>query len=118
MKTLFLVLFTFSLSFAQKYDTYFTNSTMRVDYYHIGTKGQEQITLDKVYEENAWPGSRLNLLDTLNLGDCFVKVSDLQTSMLLYSRGYSTVFGEWQTTEEALGGTYRTFHEIPSSRST
>ena len=64
-----------------------------------------------MYEENVWAGSRVNVLDTLNLGDCFVKVSDLQTNMLLYSRGYSTVFGEWQTTEEALSGTWRTFHE-------
>ena len=111
MKTLFLVIFALSLSFAQDFDKYFTNSTMRVDYCHIGTKGQEQITLDKVYEESTWPGSRVNLLDTLNLGDCFVKVSDLRTNMLLYSRGYSTVFGEWQTTEEASGGNYRTFHE-------
>jgi hypothetical protein len=38
-------------------------------------------------------------------------VSDLQTNMLLYSRGYSTVFGEWQTTEEAISGTWRTFQE-------
>jgi hypothetical protein len=111
MKTLFLLLFTISISLSQDYDNNFTNTTMRVDYYHIGTKGQEQITLDKVYEENAWPGSKVNLLDTLNLGDCLVKVSDLRTNVLLYSRGYSTVFGEWQTTEEALNGTYRTFHE-------
>jgi hypothetical protein len=111
MKMLFLLFFTISLSFAQNYDKYFTNSTMRVDYYHIGTKGQEQITLDRVYEESDWPGSKVNLLDTLNLGDCFVKVSDLQTNLLLYSRGYSTVFGEWQTTEEALSGSWRTFHE-------
>ncbi len=100
-----------SLSFAQTYDAYFTSTTMRVDYYHIGTKGQEQITLDKVYEESAWPGSKMNLLDTLDLGSYFVKVSDLQTKVLLYSRGYSTVFGEWQTTEEAINGTWRTFHE-------
>ncbi len=110
-KALFLLFFAVSLSSSQNYDAYFTNATMRVDYYRIGTKGQEQITIDKVYEENAWPGSKVNLLDTLNLGDCFVKVSDLQTNMLLYSRGYSTVFGEWQTTEEALSGTWRTFHE-------
>ena len=111
MKTLFFLFFTSSLSFAQNFDNNFTNATMRVDYYRIGTKGQEQITLDRVYEENVWAGSRVNVLDTLNLGDCFVKVSDLQTNMLLYSRGYSTVFGEWQTTEEALSGTWRTFHE-------
>ena len=111
MKTLFLLFFTISVCVSQNYDNNFTNATMRVDYYRIGTKGQEQITLDRVYEENVWAGSRVNVLDTLNLGDCFVKVSDLQTNMLLYSRGYSTVFGEWQTTEEALSGTWRTFHE-------
>lgn len=106
-----LVIFISSASFAQNFDTFFTNATMRVDYYRIGTKGQEQITLDKVYEEGAWPGSKVNLLDTLNLGDSFVKVSDLQTSKLLYSRGYSTYFGEWQTTDEAIGGSWRTFQE-------
>jgi hypothetical protein len=111
MKAFLLIFFAFSLSVAQTYDKNFTAATMRVDYYRTGTKGQEQITLDNVYEEGAWPGSKVNLLDTLNLGDCFVKVSDLQTNVLLYSRGYSTVFGEWQTTKEALDGTFRTFHE-------
>jgi len=111
MKYIFLIFFAASLSFGQNYDTYFTNTTMRVDYYHIGTKGQEQITLDKVYEENAWPGSKQILLDTLNLGDNILKVYDQQSNALLYSRGYSTVFGEWQTTEEALQGNWKTFHE-------
>jgi hypothetical protein len=97
--------------FGQSYDASFLKNTMRVDYYHIGTKDKEQITLDKVYEESAWPGSTTNLLDTLNLGDQMVTVSDLQTSTLLYSRGYATVFGEWQTTDEAINGTWKTFHE-------
>jgi hypothetical protein len=103
--------FIISISFAQTYDRYFTQGTMRVDYYHIGTKGQEQITLDKVYEEWNWPGSKVNLLDTLNLGDSFVTVTDLQTNMLIYSRGYSTFFGEWQTTDEAINGVWKTCHE-------
>ncbi len=110
-KVLFLLCFTISLSFAQNYDNYFTNFTMRVDYYHIGTKGQEQITFDKVYEEGNWPGSKEILLDTLNLGDSFIKVYDQQSNLLIYSRGYSTVFGEWQTTEEALNGNWKTFQE-------
>ena len=51
MKNIYVLFFATSLAFAQNYDTYFTNTTMRVDYYHIGTKGQEQIMLDKVYED-------------------------------------------------------------------
>jgi len=113
MKTeaLFLLFFAVSLSSSQNYDVYFTNVTMRVDYYHIGTKGQEQITLDKVYKEGEWAGSKTQLLDPLNLGEYFVKVSDLQTNALLYSRGFCSVFDEWQTTDDALNGISKTFHE-------
>jgi hypothetical protein len=100
-----------SISMGQTYENNFTGKTIRVDYYHIGTKGQEQITIDKVYEEGTWSGSKVNLLDTLNLGDSFFKVTDLQTNALIYSRGYSTLFGEWQTTEEAINGVWKTCHE-------
>ena len=110
-KALFLLFFAVSLSSSQNYDAYFTNVTMRVDYYHIGTKGQEQITLDKVYKEGEWAGSKTQLLDPLNLGEYFVKVSDLQTNALLYSRGFCSVFDEWQTTDDALNGISKTFHE-------
>ncbi len=111
LTTLLIFIFSVSISNAQKYDSFFTNSTIRVDYYHIGTKGQEQITLDKIYEEGEWAGSKIILLDTLNLGDSFVKVTDLQTNALIFSRGYSTIFSEWQTTEEAINGVWKTFHE-------
>jgi hypothetical protein len=106
----FVVLFA-SAAMAQSFDRFFTSSTMRVDYHHTGTKGQEQIALDKVYEEGPWPGGRTALVDELNLGDYLVTVTDLATNVMIYSRGYSTVFNEWQTTDEALNGIWRTFHE-------
>lgn len=84
---------------------------MRVDYFHTGTKGSETISLDKIYREGPWPGSTLNLVDTLNLGEYFFRVTDASTNALIYSRGYSTIFNEWQTTDEATAGMYRTFHE-------
>jgi hypothetical protein len=93
------------------YDRFFTQKTLRVDYFHTGTKGQEVFSLDEVIEEGEWPGSRVNLIDTLNLGEYLVRVYDVQTNMLIYSRGYSTIFNEWQTTDEALRGMHRTFSE-------
>jgi hypothetical protein len=93
------------------FERYFIDKTMRVDYHHMGTKGEEKISLDKVYEEGPWPGSKVNLLDTLNLGEYMVRVFDEPTSALIYSRGFSSIFNEWQTTDEALAGIYRTFHE-------
>lgn len=90
---------------------FFLDETMRVDYYHTGTKGQGTISLDRVYKEGKWPGSKVNLVDTLNLGEYLVKVFDVGTNVLIYSRGYSTIFNEWQTTDEARKGIFRTFSE-------
>ena len=95
---------------AEPYDRYFTDSTMRIDVYHSGTKGAESFTLDKVYHEGPWPGSRRNLTDTLNLGEYLVRVFDFSTNTMIFSRGYSTMFNEWQTTDEAVTSS-RTFHE-------
>ena len=93
------------------YERFFLNTAMRVDYFHTGTKAQESFSLDQVYEEGTWPGSRINLVDTLNLGEFMVKVFDQGTNLLIYSRGFSSMFNEWQTTDEAATGAFRTFSE-------
>jgi hypothetical protein len=93
------------------YEKFFTGATLRVDYYHTGTKGEERVSLDGALTEGPWPGSRVNLVDTLNLGEYLVRAYDVATNALVYSRGYSSVFNEWQTTDEAMRGVYRTFSE-------
>ena len=90
---------------------FFIDKTLRVDYYHTGTKGIETLSLDKVYDEGPWPGSLVNLIDTLSLGEYQVRVYDAGTSSVIYTRGFSSIFNEWQSTDEALAGMYRTFHE-------
>lgn len=96
---------------AQDFDRFFTERTMRIDYFHTGTASEEIFSIDQVYEEGDWPGSRVSLIDTMNLGHYLFKVIDIRTNQLIYSRGYSTIFGEWQTTSEAHNGIYRTMHE-------
>jgi hypothetical protein len=93
------------------YSKYFTDGTMRVDYYHTGTKGQESFSLDQVYAEGPWAGSKRNLVDDLNLGEFLVRVYDQATTTLIFSRGFSSIFNEWQTTDEAAKGITRTFSE-------
>jgi|WetSurMetagenome_2_1015567.scaffolds.fasta_scaffold21760_2 hypothetical protein len=93
------------------YDRFFTDRTMRFDYYHSGSKGEEQFAPDEVRREGPWPGSRLHLLDTLNLGEYLLRVYDQETGALIFSRGYSSMFNEWQTTGEAQDGIRRTFSE-------
>jgi len=93
------------------YDSFFTEKTLRVDYFRTGTAAQEFISLGHIYQEGEWPGSRSNLIDTLNLGQYLLKVYDLATNQLIFSHGYASIFGEWQTTDEAINGTHRTMQE-------
>ena len=60
-----------------------------------------KFTSIKVYQEPFWGGSMINLVDTLNFGDYMYEVRDSSTNQLLYSRGFNTLFREWQTTDEA-----------------
>ena len=77
-------------------------ATVRVDYLHSGNALHDQYALERVViEPLAWPGDLSQALDNTNRGQNRVEVVDAKTGDLLYSRGFSTIFGEWRTTEEA-----------------
>lgn len=121
MSKYFLCLFVFPVSiFAQQainFDKYFIDKTMRIDYYHTGDARTEIITLDHIYEYGIWAGSRKNLIDDFNLGRYYAKVYDIDSGDLIFSKGFDTYFGEYKTTDQALNGHKRTYHEsilIPS----
>ncbi|MEJ2052678.1 MAG: peptidase M64 N-terminal domain-containing protein, partial [Calditrichaceae bacterium] len=86
------------------FDKYFENNTMRIDYYHTGDADEEFISIDQIYKQNIWAGTVTNLIDPFNLGKYFLKVFDKADSVLIYSRGFSTYFGEYQTTPQAKAG--------------
>ena len=85
--------------------------TMRVDYYHTGNNKEERFSLDRiVVEPLPWAGNPSRPIDDTNLGKYFFEVVDAQSGAALYSRGFSSIYGEWETTEEA-GSMNRTFSE-------
>lgn len=93
------------------FEANFVDRTMRVDYYHTGNAAEEFFTLDRVLQQGAWAGSRVHLLDTFDNGRYYVKLYDLASGTLLYSRGFDSYFGEYRTTPEAAKGLRRTYHE-------
>jgi hypothetical protein len=108
-----ILLFLFSFLIPKEesnFDTYFTGQTFRLDYYHSGTAREEHISLDEVRLEGAWPGSKVHLADGTNLGKYLFEVVELGSNKAIYSRGFSSIYGEWETTGEA-GKIWRTFHE-------
>jgi hypothetical protein len=85
--------------------------TMRLDYYHSGNSKQEVFSLDHVViEPLPWPGDMGKTIDDTNLGKYFFEVRDRNTKRVLYSRGFASIFGEWETTDEAAA-MMRTFSE-------
>ena len=86
-------------------------ATMRLDYYHTGNTQQEVFSLDRVViEPSPWPGNMSKSVDDTNFGNYFFEVHDQASGEVLYSRGFSSVYGEWVTTDEAKSAT-RTFSE-------
>lgn len=90
---------------------YFIEKTMRLDYLHCGTSDKEWFAYDEILRENTWAGCYDKLVDTLDLGKYRFEVTDNASGAVIYSRGFSSVFGEWQTTTEAADGVQRAFHE-------
>jgi hypothetical protein len=78
--------------------------TMRLDYVHTGTASEEQFALDGVVVEGEWPGNPDRMIDHTNLGKYYFEVIDRKTNRLLYSRGFASVYGEWELTPEAAHG--------------
>ena len=85
--------------------------TMRLDYYHTGDASSEVFSVDRiVIEPLPWPGDPKQAIDTSNLGKYLFEVRDLKSKQLLYSRGFASIYGEWETTDEAKT-VKRTFQE-------
>ena len=83
---------------------------MRLDYYHTGNAKEERFSLDRiVLEPLPWPGNPSVPIDTTNRGKYFFEVVDANGAVL-YSRGFSSIYGEWETTAEAKN-TDRTLSE-------
>lgn len=96
---------------ASDFENLFTGDTLRLDYFHTGTADFEYISMDRARIEGPWPGSTTQLLDPSNLGKYRFEVVDVATHQVIYSRGFASIFGEWETTGEAADGVVRTIPE-------
>jgi len=103
MKYLILFALTFFVIEKSKaqFNKYFEDKTLRLDYYHCGNADSEQFFFDELIQEPYWAGSKTKLIDVKAYGSQLVEVRTVDSNELIYSRGFGTLFGEWQTTPEA-----------------
>lgn len=92
------------------FDEYFTDGALRIDYFHTGNDTLEIYSIDELYAEPFWAGSKINLSDSFNYGKYKFVVKDEKSGTEIFSRTYSTLFSEWLTTEES-GYTTKSFSE-------
>lgn len=96
-----LLILLLSIASYGQFDKYFKNETLRLDYTHAGNAENESYYLDELIAEPYWGGSKTKLIDTFKYGNYYFEVYDKSSGILIYSRGYSSLFAEWQTTLES-----------------
>ncbi|MBN2433401.1 MAG: peptidase M64, partial [Acidobacteria bacterium] len=96
---------------APAFDKYFLDATLRIDYFHYGDSQTEAASIDRLYREGPWAGSRRYLLDPFNRGRYAVEIRDVSSGELIFSKGFDSYFGEYRLTDAAARGVARTYHE-------
>jgi hypothetical protein len=86
-------------------------ATLRVDYFHSGNVEMEMFSLDQVViEPLPWTGNMHQPRDNTLRGKYLFEIVDPASGEISWSRSFSSIYGEWETTGEARRMN-RTFHE-------
>lgn len=103
MKKFFLIFFIYPLvTFGQdNFSRYFQESTLRFDFLLGGNAKEVRVYPQQMKQEPHWAGSIINLTDIFDYGTYRFQVFDVETGRVIFSKGFSTLFQEWQTTAEA-----------------
>jgi len=83
------------------FDDFFTNDVLRYDYLLSGNHTSASVIPCEIKREKMWSGSHNNLIDKLNYGTYRFQVYDNTSGELIFSKGFSPIFQEWQSTAEA-----------------
>ena len=112
LKMLFLLIigFNFQLFGQNNFDKFFTSATLRFDYNHVGDFKSEYFYPVQLKKEPFWGGTKINLIDEFNYGEYRIMIYDSASNQLIYSKGFSSLFYEWKTTNEAKAET-KSFYE-------
>ncbi|MCU0236040.1 MAG: IgA Peptidase M64 [Acidobacteria bacterium] len=96
---------------AVPFEKYFVDRTMRIDVFHTGNAQEELFTIDRVIQEGPWAGNPRRLIVPFELGRYLLRVSDVASGTLIYTKGFDSYFGEYKTTEPGVNGVKKTFSE-------
>lgn len=96
---------------AQALDPRLTDATLRLDYSFSGDNRFAEIALDELCRLDGWAGRRSRMTELPLRGNGQISMTDAASGDTLYRTAFSTLFQEWQVTEEATRVT-RSFENV------
>jgi len=116
---LFILLAPLASAQAIDFADYFEDATMRIDYFHTANATCDEIAVDQIYINDIWAGNPKKLLPPTENGRYAIKVVDIASNKIIYSRHYLDIVFEYKGTDAAKEGRKRTYHQsalIPCPR--
>ena len=83
------------------FEDFFYEKSMRFDFLLGGDADDVTVYPGQLKQEPYWAGSLTKLTDPFDYGTYRFRIFDLNSGNLLFSKGFCTLFQEWQTTAEA-----------------
>lgn len=87
--------------FSQRFEDYFEDRTLRLDYTFAGCEVIHQIFVDELVSLPRWYGRRERLAELPLRGNGQITVRSKKDSTVIYRHAFSTLFQEWLATDEA-----------------
>lgn len=88
-------------AFAQNFDDYFVDKTLRLDYIFTGNVDKQDICLDELSSLPQWAGRHTHLSELPLAGNGEITMKDKATGKVIYRTSFSSLFQEWLGEKEA-----------------
>lgn len=88
-------------TYAQSFNDFFADQTLRIDYIFSGNASQQMVALDELSSFDGWAGRRVNLDKVPVRGNGEISIIEPESRKVIYRQTFSSLFQEWLVTEEA-----------------
>ena len=98
-------------TYAQGFDEWFEDKTLRLDYVFAGDAAHQELYVDQLVQMPRWYGRRTRLAELPLKGNGQITLRLHGTQQVIYRHSFSTLFQEWLATDEAKH-TRRSFENV------
>ena len=100
---------------AQRFDDFFEDATLRIDYIFAGNVNEQHIYLQELKRQERWAGRKSRLAEKFLNGNGQLTMKDHASGQVIYVNTFSTLFQEWLQYDEAkkVDKAFETSYNVP-----